>query len=85
MARGWESKAVESQIQDAGSSRPRGGSVPAPPVEPVDLERQAKLRCLMLNRTRVQGELLRCSNPRFRTLLEAELAYLESEIGKYQA
>lgn len=82
MARGWESKAVQSQIQDASPARTTRGGIPSPPV---DIERQTKLRCLLLSRTRVQGELGQCSNARFRTMLEAELAFLDTEIKKYEA
>lgn len=82
MARGWESKSVESQKEDAAARRARARS--APPQQSETL-RQAKRRALELDLLRVRGELSRCRNERFRTLLEAELRHLEAEIGKYSA
>lgn len=82
MARGWESKSVESQMEDAAARRAKAKA--APPQQP-DAARQAKRRALELDLLRVRGELSRCRNERFRALLEAELRHLEAEIGKYQA
>ncbi len=82
MARGWESKSVESQMEDAAARRARARS--APPKQSETL-RQAKRRALELDLLRVRGELSRCRNERFRALLEAELRHLEAEIAKYPA
>jgi hypothetical protein len=80
MARGWESKSVESQMEDAAARRARARA--APPEQAGTLQ-QAKRRALELDLVRVRGELSRCSNPRFRALLEAELRHLEAELRKY--
>lgn len=48
-----------------------------------DVQRLARLRSLELSRARALNELSRCENERFRALLEAELAWLEAEIRKY--
>ena len=81
MARGWESKSVESQMEDAMMRRAR--SQTAAPA-PEELQKRAKLRSLELNLARVQGELKQCRNARFRALLEAELKHLEAEIRKHR-
>lgn len=82
MARGWESKSVESQMEDAAMRRTRKqAAAPAP----GELEQRAKLRSLELSLARVQGELKQCRNPRFRALLEAELKHLEAEIRRHRA
>jgi hypothetical protein len=78
MARGWESKSIESQIDDA--SRKSGNGHPPPSEE--ERQRQARINNLMLSRTRVCSELQRCCNSRFRPQLESELAFLEQEIKK---
>jgi hypothetical protein len=80
MARGWESKSVESQIEDAAARRARAG---AAPQKQADTLQQARRRALELDLVRVRGELSRCSNARFRALLEAELRHLEAELRKF--
>jgi|DewCreStandDraft_4_1066084.scaffolds.fasta_scaffold11501_1 hypothetical protein len=80
MARGWESKSVESQIEDAAARRLRAG---AASQKQTDTLQQARRRALELDLVRVRGELSRCSNARFRALLEAELRHLEAELRKY--
>lgn len=82
MARGWESKSVESQMEDAAARRARRKSAPPPQQAPLQ---QAKRRSLELDLLRVRGELSRCANPRFRAQLEAELRHLEAELGKQSA
>jgi len=44
------------------------------------LERQGRKESLELSRTRVVNDLTACRNPRYRTVLEAALAHLDSEI-----
>lgn len=82
MARGWESKFVESQMEDAAARRARRKASPPPRQDPP---RQARRRALELDLLRVRGELSRCVNPRFRALLEAELRHPEAELGKHSA
>jgi len=82
MARGWESKAVESQMLDAAvqsSNRQEAH------LSPEERQRRARHNNLVLSRTRVIAELETCSNPRFHAQLESELAFLEDEIRKLEA
>jgi hypothetical protein len=81
MARGWESKSVEEQI-DMAEPRRRKRSVPVKPqaVDPLDLIR--KRESLLLSRTRVVQELNTAQNPRYRDLLSKALADLESNLAK---
>jgi hypothetical protein len=81
MARGWESKSVEEQI-DMAEPRRRKRSVPVKPqaVDPLDLIR--KRESLLLSRTRVVQELNTAQNPRYRELLSKALADLESNLAK---
>ncbi|MCU0247236.1 MAG: hypothetical protein MUC42_11710 [Bryobacter sp.] len=73
MARGWESKDVESQ--KAAREQAPFGDVPVTPAE-------RKRQQLELNRARILRELQAACHPRFRGQLEAELAFLDSELGK---
>ena len=81
MARGWESKSVEEQI-DMAEPRRRKRSVPVKPqaVDPLVLIR--KRESLLLSRTRVVQELHSAQNPRYRELLSKALADLESNLAK---
>jgi hypothetical protein len=77
MARGWESKSVESQIEDAGSRSNQG--------EPLTADQRAiwaKLQDLELSRRRVLQDLETARSALRRTALEQALAFLEQEIRK---
>lgn len=80
MARGWESKSVESQLQDA-AHRNKTKRDAAPPSED-ERKRVGRQHCLELSRTRVMRELESCAASRFRVQLEHELAYLDAELHK---
>lgn len=77
MARGWESKDVESQIEEQMTSR----KARRPRLTPEEIERQGKLDSLKLSRTRVLSDLGRASNPRHRAMVEEALAHLDREIA----
>ena len=78
MARGWESKSIESQIDDASRN---------PILPPATLltqgqrQQQLQLNNLMLSRTRIQAEMQTACNTRFREQLARELAYLDEKIA----
>jgi len=76
VARGWESKSVEAQIESA-EKRNTPRRKPIPP-EQADIER--KRDSLLLHRVRVMNDLEGCQNPRYRKTLEDGLAYLESQL-----
>jgi hypothetical protein len=76
MARGWESKSVESQIESAESQV-------CPSREQIGAEELVVLRKkenLMLSRTRVLKDLETSQNPRYRNLMEKALADLDAEL-----
>lgn len=77
MARGWESKSVESQIEDAGS---RADAAKASTRE--QRESEAKRASLDLSRRRILQELEAARSAVRRTSLEQALAFLDEEIGK---
>lgn len=77
MARGWESKSVESQIESAGVRR--GIHRVLLNAEQMEIER--KRDGLLLHRTRVLHDLTVCRDDRYRKTLESGLAYLESQLS----
>jgi hypothetical protein len=79
MARGWESKSVESQIESAGDKR-RPGAKHLPDPQAVKL--QYKRDSLLMSRTRVLHDLQTACNPRYRAQLEAALSYLDQQLAK---
>ena len=77
MARGWESKSIEAQIESANLRR--GESKPRLTREQIDL--QSKLDSLLLHRTRVLSDLQKCTEERYRKTLADGLAYLEQQLA----
>jgi hypothetical protein len=77
VARGWESKSVEAQIESAnlrrGESKPR--------LTPAQLDVQRKRESLLLHRTRVLSDLKNCTEERYRKTLADGLAYLEQQLA----
>ena len=79
MARGWVSKSIESQIDDASRNPP---PPQATPLTEVDRQQQLQLNNLMLSRTRIQAEIQTACNARFREQLARELAFLDERIAE---
>ncbi|HEX4966073.1 MAG TPA: hypothetical protein VF173_35010 [Thermoanaerobaculia bacterium] len=76
MARGWESKSVESQ-QDAKSySERREG------MTPEQRQRKLKRESVELSRRRVLQEMATTRSPVRRTSLEQALAFLDQQIAE---
>lgn len=79
MARGWESKSVEEQIE-AAAERKQHPLIPA--LSPEQAESVRKKDLLSLSRTRVLHDLEQAQNPRYKTILEQALAHLDAELQK---
>lgn len=82
MARGFESKSVQSQWQDAEverEARPRRTA-----EEPESLERRKRRESLELSRRRIARELAETKSDRRREQLQAALAHLDAELKKVQ-
>ena len=76
MARGWESKSVESQQ----SERPDPETVARASRD--EIERTRKREGLEMSRRRVRNELESSRSATHRAALEHALHYLDDEIGK---
>lgn len=80
MAKGWESKSVEEQQSLAAET-----VVTDEERQRITKERAEKLRSLQalnLSRARVVQQMERCTNDRYREMLQKELTHLEQEIKK---
>ena len=78
MARGWESKSVESQ-QSERIAPGRSGAK----LSREELERKSKRESLEMSRRRVQHDLETSRTPAHRTALEHALRFLDDELQKY--
>lgn len=82
MARGWESKAVAEQMEEA--------SVPLAPrvreegyeVSPVIRARRERLQYLQLSRSRTLSQLENATRPVHREMLQRTLRALEAEMDE---
>jgi len=79
VARGWESKSIEDQINEREAEAERlGKEKPGP----RDIERQAKRESILLARSRTASVLESTRDERYRVLLKRTLDHLDSELAK---
>ena len=78
MARGWESKSVESQIE-AAESRKKARQTE---MDPAQAEKQRQRDSLLLSRTRILHDLEQAHNPRYRETLQAALKHLDQKLAE---
>ena len=77
MARGWESKSVELQQDDARST-----AEPNRRLTPEQREIESRKEGLKLSRSRILEQLHSAENPRYRKILEQALAELDEQIAR---
>jgi hypothetical protein len=79
MARGWESKSVEGQIEEAGAAKPPG---PAGPL--TDDEKKAKREqdSLKLSRAYVLHQIESSTNELYTESLRKALSEIEQKLAK---
>jgi hypothetical protein len=78
MARGWESKAVEAQQDEA--ARPAAAAAKRP-ATPQEAARLAQRRTLELARARALADLRVATIPAHRAMLQRTLAALDADLG----
>lgn len=76
MARGWESKSVESQQSEPDLAQRK------PQLTAEEQERATKRKGLELSRTRILRELETARSDVHRTALQNALKFLDEELGK---
>lgn len=79
MARGWESKSVEAQIEES-SSEP--SSNPEQQVTAEERQTIFKKKDLILSRKRIVQQLELSPNERYSDLLRRTLASLDAELAR---
>jgi hypothetical protein len=77
MARGFDSKFVEAQQEEA---QRRSSAPPKPTLTPEARIREQRRRALELTRTRTQQDLSRAVLPAHRRMLEEAIAALDRQI-----
>ncbi len=78
MARGWESKDVEAQVESKESPKAFSGRDPKTAEQQV---REQDIKQLQLSRTRIANDLATATHPNHRKSLEAALAHLDKKIS----
>jgi hypothetical protein len=79
IARGWESKDVESQVE-SGQAPP--GHYGNNTKSPEQTRREQERNDLQLSRTRIAHDLESATHPNHRKSLEAALAHLDKKISE---
>jgi hypothetical protein len=77
MARGWESKSVEQQQEEASTQRTRNEA-----LTPEQAAEENRRRGLRLSRQRVLQQLEAASNQPHRQMLESALAELDAQLSR---
>ena len=78
MARGWESKDIESQMEAAREVTKRAAT---PQRSAEEIQREHERESLLLQRTRVLSDLESAVNPGYREILQRSLAFLDEKIA----
>ena len=79
MARGWESKSVEGQIEEAGAAKV---SATAGPLTDDDKKAKREQEKLRLSRAYVQHQLESSTNERYTESLRRALAEIDGKLEK---
>ena len=77
MARGWESKSVEDQIEEARRSQ---GASEGRVQSPEEKERERKVESLKLERSRLTEQLNRARSEAHQRMIRQSLEAVEAEI-----
>jgi hypothetical protein len=81
VARGWESKEIESQIEAAEE---RASQAAKRQVSAAQIALEREIDSLNLSRTRVMRDLEASTNPRYREMLNRSLAFLDEKLASLQ-
>ncbi|PYS51831.1 MAG: hypothetical protein DMF68_03260 [Acidobacteria bacterium] len=80
MARGWESKAVEAQIEEASERAQKESAMGD--LSPEMRARLDRLESLRLSRARTLAQLERATRPAHRAMLQRTLQAIEAEMDE---
>jgi hypothetical protein len=76
MARGWESKSIEAQQEEAGRPRTR-----RPALTPDEVARGERQRTLELVRANLTADLSRATAAAHRHMLEQAITAIDAQLG----
>jgi hypothetical protein len=79
MARGWESKSIEAQIEDKNLTSPNQN--PEKPISHEEAHRMSRRANLQLSRQRILHQLESSTNERYSEMLRHSLAELEGQLS----
>jgi len=82
MARGWESKDVESQVSQVEDRKTVADNSGKTKKTPEDIRREIERRGLVLSRKRIKNDLDVATHPNHRKSLEAALEHLDKKIAE---
>jgi len=82
MARGWESKSVEDQMEEARRSQ---GETERQTQAPEERERRRKVESLKLERSRLTEQLERARSETYQRMIQQSLDAIEAEIAALSA
>jgi hypothetical protein len=82
MARGWESKSVEDQIQERETA---AASVSGPKATPEELQIKARRESLQMARTHTLSSLQSACDARYRAHLERALQDLDAQLRSLES
>ena len=81
MARGWESKDVEAQVESNEVGKSGKASSGREPKSDQQVLREQDIQQLQLSRIRIVNDLNTATHPNHRKSLEAALAHLDKKIA----
>ncbi len=79
MAKGWESKAVEDQIQESQAPDQEN---PRKQFTPEQMEAHRRKEVLLLSRAHVEKDLNASQNARYRDQLTQALSHIDAQLAK---
>ncbi len=79
MARGWESKAVESQME---SAEERGHRAQTAIKNAEEIARERAIESFQLSRTRVLADIESATHAGYRKMLERSLEFLDAKLDE---
>ena len=79
MARGFDSKFVEAQQEEAARDK-----VTRPAMTPAQRAQEVRRQALQLSRARAQGDLSRATVPAHRRMLEQALRALDEQLAELE-
>jgi hypothetical protein len=77
VARGWESKSIEDQINEREAQKPTKKN-----LTPQDIQRESKRQSIVLARSRTIAAMESARDDRYRALLKRTLEHLDLELAE---